>query len=131
MAELLDALQAEGIQTAVFSNKADEFCGKIVEHYFGKGKFTVIRGSRKGVPTKPDPAGVYALMQDIGADPKTTLFIGDSDVDILTGHNAHLLAMGVLWGFRGEAELTAVGADALAAKPEDILDHIHKANKPQ
>ena len=131
MAELLDTLQAEGIQTAVFSNKADEFCGKIVEHYFGKGKFTVIRGSRKGVPTKPDPAGVYALMQDIGADPKTTLFIGDSDVDILTGHNAHLPAMGVLWGFRGRAELTAVGADALAAKPEDILDHIHKANKPQ
>ena len=94
-------------------------------------QFTVIRGSRKGVPTKPDPAGVYALMQDIGADPKTTLFIGDSDVDILTGHNALLPAMGVLWGFRGEAELTAAGADALAAKPEDILDHIHKANKTQ
>lgn len=129
MAELLDALQAEGIQTAVFSNKADEFCGKIVEHYFGKGKFTVIRGSRKGVPTKPDPAGVYALMQDIGADPKTTLFIGDSDVDILTGHNAHLPAMGVLWGFRSEAELTAVGADALARTPEDILDYLHKANR--
>ena len=129
MAELLDALQAEGIQTAVFSNKADEFCGKIVEHYFGKGKFTVIRGSRKGVPTKPDPAGVYALMQDIGADPKTTLFIGDSDVDILTGHNAHLPAMGGLWGFRSEAELTAVGADALARTPEDILDYLHKANR--
>ena len=92
-------------------------------------KFTVIRGSRKGVPTKPDPAGVYALMQDIGADPKTTLFIGDSDVDILTGHNAHLPAMGVLWGFRGEAELTAVGADALARTPEDILDYLHKANR--
>ena len=81
------------------------------------------------MPTKPDPAGVYALMQDIGADPKTTLFIGDSDVDIRTGHNAHLPAMGVLWGFRGEAELTAVGADALAAKPEDILDYLHKANR--
>ena len=77
----------------------------------------------------PDPAGVYALMQDIGADPKTTLFIGDSDVDILTGHNAHLPAMGVLWGFRGEAELTAVGADALARTPEDILDYLHKANR--
>jgi len=29
-------------------------------------------------------------------------------------------------GFRGEAELTAVGADALAAKPEDILTYLHQ-----
>ena len=50
----------------------------------------------------------------------------DSDVDILTGHNAGLPALGVLWGFRGESELTAAGADALAAKPEDILAYLHQ-----
>ena len=43
-------------------------------------------------------------------------------MDILTGHNAHLPAMGVLWGFRGEAELTAAGAAALA----DTVDELHK-----
>lgn len=85
-----------------------------------------MRGSRPGVPTKPDPAGVYSLMADLGAGPQSTLFVGDSDVDILTGHNAGLPALGVLWGFRGEAELTAAGADALAAKPEDILTHLHQ-----
>ena len=79
-----------------------------------------------GVPTKPDPAGLYALMDEIGADRSATLFVGDSDVDILTGHNAGLPALGVLWGFRGEAELTAAGADALAAKPEDILTYLHQ-----
>ena len=105
--ELLAALKVEGVQTAVFSNKADAFCGKIIEHYFG-------------------PAGVYSLMADLGADPQSTLFVGDSDVDILTGHNAGLPALGVLWGFRGEAELTAAGADALAAKPEDILTYLHQ-----
>ena len=122
--ELLAALKAEGIQTAVFSNKADAFCGKIIEHYFGPGSFSLVRGSRPGVPTKPDPAGVYSLMADLGAAPESTLFVGDSDVDILTGHNAGLPALGVLWGFRGEAELTAAGADALAAKPEDILAYL-------
>ena len=120
--ELLDALKAEGIQTAVFSNKADPLCGKIIAHYFGTGRFELVRGNRPNVPTKPDPTGVYALMQDLGAEAASTLFVGDSDVDILTGHNAGLPAMGALWGFRGEAELTAAGADALAAVPMDILE---------
>ena len=124
--ELLDTLRANGIQCAVFSNKADAFCGKIIEHYFGAGKFALVRGSRPNVPTKPDPTGVYALMADLGAKPETTLFVGDSDVDILTGHNAGLPAMGALWGFRGRAELTAAGADALAAVPEDIFTYIQK-----
>ena len=92
--ELLAALKAEGVQTAVFSNKADAFCGKIIEHYFGPDSFSLVRGSRPGVPTKPDPAGVYSLMADLGADPQSTLFVGDSDVDILTGHNAGLPALG-------------------------------------
>lgn len=122
--ELLDALKAEGIQTAVFSNKADPLCGKIIEHYFGAGRFQIVRGNRPGVPTKPDPIGVYALMEDLGAKPESTLFVGDSDVDILTGHNAGLPAVGALWGFRGEAELSAAGADALAAVPGDILTFV-------
>ena len=53
----------------------------------------------------------------------------DSDVDILTGHNAQLPAMGALWGFRGRAELTAAGADALAEVPEDILRYVQEQNK--
>jgi len=124
--ELLDALRAKGVQCAVFSNKADPLCGKIIAHYFGTGRFDAVRGSRPGVPTKPDPAGLYALMDEIGADRSATLFVGDSDVDILTGHNAGLPAMGALWGFRGRAELTAAGADALAVVPEDIFTYIQK-----
>ena len=124
--ELLDELRAQGVQCAVFSNKADPLCGKIIAHYFGTGRFDAVRGSRPGVPTKPNPAGLYALMDEIGADRSATLFVGDSDVDILTGHNAGLPAMGALWGFRGRAELTAAGADALAAVPEDIFTYIQK-----
>ena len=70
--ELLDALRAKGIQCAVFSNKADPLCGKIIAHYFGTGRFDAVRGSRPGVPTKPNPAGLYALMDEIGADRSAT-----------------------------------------------------------
>lgn len=124
---LLDALRADGVQAAVFSNKADALCGKILAHYFGS-RFAAVRGSRPGVPTKPDPAGLLELMRTIGADPAATLFVGDSDVDILTGHNAGLPAMGALWGFRGEAELKQAGADYLAAAPADILELVRREN---
>lgn len=124
--ELLKELKAAGIQTAVFSNKADALCGKIIEHYFGPGAFSAVRGSRPGVPTKPDPTGLWDLMRQLNADPATTLFVGDSDVDILTGHNAGLPAMGAVWGFRGARELTAAGAEALAFRPGDILDYINQ-----
>ena len=46
--ELLDELQAAGVQCAVFSNKADPLCGKIIAHYFGTGRFAAVRGSRPG-----------------------------------------------------------------------------------
>ena len=63
----------------MFSNKADALCGGIIAHYFGTGRFDAVRGNRPGVPTKPDPTGLYALMTELGADPAATLFVGDSD----------------------------------------------------
>lgn len=55
IAALIDALNAAGVQCAVFSNKADPLCGKIIEHYFGAGRFVLVRGSRPGVPASPTP----------------------------------------------------------------------------
>ncbi|EJW94046.1 phosphoglycolate phosphatase [gut metagenome] len=59
-------------------------------------------------------------MQQLGANPKNTLFVGDSNVDILTAKNAGLASCGVLWGFRDAEELTQAGADFLAADVEDL-----------
>ena len=63
-------------------------------------------------------------MARMGAVPQTTLFVGDSDVDVFTAHNAGLPACGVLWGFRGKAELQNAGAERLVASPPELLDII-------
>ena len=111
--ELLDHLKAAGVQMAVYSNKADEFSKVIVEHYF-PGIFQLIRGKVDGVPVKPDPTGVRSVMKELGADPAETLFVGDSSVDIRTGHNAGMTTCGVTWGFRSRESLVEAGADNLA-----------------
>ena len=66
------------------------------------------------MPVKPDPTGVRSVMKELGADPAETLFVGDSSVDIRTGHNAGMTTCGVTWGFRSRESLVEAGADNLA-----------------
>ena len=111
--ELLETLKASGLQLAVYSNKADTFSRELVEHFFPV-IFNLVRGKVDGVPGKPDPAGIHGVMAELGATPEETLFVGDSSVDIQTGHNAGMEACGVTWGFRSRESLVEAGADYLA-----------------
>lgn len=117
--ELLAKLKAAGVQLAVYSNKADDFSRIIVEHYF-PNVFELVRGKVKDMPVKPDPEGIQAVMRELDADPETTLFVGDSSVDIRTGHNGGMKACGVTWGFRSKESLVEAGADLLADTVEAL-----------
>ena len=116
---LLEHLRAAGVQIGVFSNKADPLTKAVIRHYF-PGVFRHVRGAMPGCPVKPDPTGLRALLDAMQADPASTLFVGDSDVDVYTGHNGGLPVCGVLWGFRGRDELTRAGADHLAVDPRQL-----------
>ena len=127
MPALLVRLKAAGVQLAVFSNKADPLARQVVADYFDAALFDAVRGALPGVPTKPAPQGTLALMQAIGADPAATLYVGDSNVDVDTAHNAGLPCCGALWGFRTRQELTDAGAEHLAADAEELWNVIAKA----
>ena len=116
---LLAELKSRGVKLAVYSNKGDRFCGEIVEHFF-PGIFDVIRGKVDGVPVKPDPAGLALVMNALGAETATTLYVGDSNVDMETAKNGNLVSCGVTWGFRGRRELEEAGAVHLADTAEEL-----------
>ena len=84
MEQALDALRAMGLKLAVFSNKPDEFAGKVCEELFGN-RFDLVAGNRPGIPVKPDPTGLFAAVERLGVRPEECLYCGDSWVDVDTG----------------------------------------------
>ena len=119
MAELLQQLKAAGAQLAVCSNKADNFSRAIVEHYY-PGVFDLVPGNLNGMPVKPDPTVVREIMRDLDASYLSAMMVGDSSVDIQTGHNAGIKACGVTWGFRSRENLVEAAADAIADTPAEL-----------
>ncbi len=119
--ELLEQLQARGIKTAVITNKYDAAAQALVREYFGPLILATF-GQKEGVPIKPNPAQVLQAMHNFGVAPEECLFVGDSDVDMLTGTNAGNIPVGVLWGFRTKEELLSSGAKQIVSHPKQILD---------
>ena len=119
--EMLKALLNKGIKLAVYSNKADEYVGVILEKLFPDVSFLWYAGNREGYAPKPDVELMKVFLNRYNIMPEECLFIGDSNVDIQTAKNAEMRSCGVLWGFRTKQELEGEGADFIAAEPGDIL----------
>ena len=94
--------------------------------YPGTQYFTIVRGQMNGVAPKPAAEGTNALLQALHADPASTLYVGDSNVDVETAHNANLPCCGAVWGFRTREELNAAGAEYLAENSDELYDVIMK-----
>jgi len=65
---------------------------------------------------------VYEICRLLNITTDEVIFVGDTNVDIRTGKNAGVRTIGVLWGFRGRAEIEEAGADYIVNSAEEILN---------
>ena len=121
IAEALEELAAAGVRMGVLTNKNQAESETLVQRYFG-GLLTVVQGRTDDMPAKPEPPMTRALMRRLKAGPASTLMVGDTKVDIACGTNVGIATCGVLWGFRGQAELEAAGADWIVERPQQVVD---------
>ncbi len=120
--DMLDAVKKQGIRTAVLSNKDHSTAKKVSDELFEGGLIDLCMGARPGVPLKPEPDAVLEIIEHFGVLKDECLYVGDTATDIKTAKNAGLYSIGVLWGFRDEAELREAGADVIISNPMDIAE---------
>lgn len=119
---MLGALREAGTVLSVLTNKDHGAATPLVALYFGADTFQLVQGRIDAFPPKPEAPITQHVLAQLNADPARTLYVGDSNVDIETGHNAGLAACGVSWGFRGRVELEEAGADMVVDTPAELVD---------
>lgn len=117
--EALAALR-EQYPVAIVSNKPDGATKALCADFFPG---ICAMGQSDGCPRKPAPDMVLQAMKEIGAD--TCIYVGDSEVDILTAQNADVPCISVLWGFRDRKELTAAGGLHFCEKPSRLTETVN------
>ena len=120
--EMLKALKDRGIHLAVLSNKPDRQTVKVVKEIFGDNIFDYAQGQKDGIRRKPEPDGVWYLMEQMQVSKEECLYIGDSEVDLATGKAAGMKTILVSWGFRGRKALEEDGADCIVDSVDEILE---------
>lgn len=118
---LLETLREKRYHMAVVSNKFDGAVKELCGVYFG-ALLPVAVGERPGLAKKPAPDLVWDCLTELGADAGRAVYVGDSEVDILTAKNAGLPCLSVSWGFRDENFLKANGAGQIAGTVAELLE---------
>lgn len=120
---LLKKLKEAGMLTAVVSNKADSAVAELCERYFD-GLFDYAVGDRPGINKKPAPDSVNEVLNRLGVEKKDAVYIGDSDVDMMTARNSGLDEIIVTWGFKDEVFLREIGAQNISHSTDEVEAHI-------
>ncbi|MCQ4022685.1 MULTISPECIES: HAD family hydrolase [unclassified Ruminococcus] len=118
--DMLSRLQQNGVKINVLSNKPDEFVKNMLDKLFSGIKFDVAWGKMADFPTKPDPSSVLALINELSVSKSECIYVGDSNVDVITARNAGLDFCGVLWGFRTKEELENEGAKITVSSADEL-----------
>jgi len=118
--QMLVDLQKAGVTLAVLSNKPDTFVKSILDRLFPDVTFAIAWGKKEGFEIKPNPQSLNAMLSSLGADKSDVVYVGDSNVDVLTAKNGGIDFIGCAWGFRGEEELLQAGASKIAYSCEQL-----------
>lgn len=113
----LQELILSNIKLALLTTKAQAEADRILEHFNIHDKFDLVMGRREGIPNKPEPDSLLFICNELNSDPRNTLMVGDSEMDIRCGKNAGALTCAVTFGYRS-SELIEL------EEPDFIVDNL-------
>ena len=119
MPRLVSELKRRGIMTAVVTNKREDAAVRLMDRFF-PDCFTYVYGDGPDRQRKPSPDSVIKIMEQLGVEKQEAVYVGDSDVDLLTAYNAGIDSILVTWGYRSRPFLVDAGGRVIVDTPQEL-----------
>lgn len=121
IAELLDALHAQGKHTALATKKPGMFAIEILKALDLYHRFDTIQGASPEDSSEHKGYVVETALRELGVEDKSkAVLIGDTWYDCVGAAQAGIDCIGVLYGFGDPKKMEEHGAAAFAATMEDL-----------
>jgi len=122
--EVIERMHKQGIQIGVVTTKMRLTTERGLK-YVGLFDFVdAIVTIDDVVHAKPHPEPVSKAIGLLGADPASTIMVGDSTVDIESAIAAGAIAVGVAWSLKGEQILKDAGANHVIHDMRDLYSFV-------
>jgi phosphoglycolate phosphatase len=118
--EMLAALKDAGRALCVATSKRRDFAERVVDYLNLRPYLPKVYGALPGGGLDDKKDLLAEIMRVEGFDPTATTMVGDRFHDIHAAQANALRSIGVLWGYGGQAELQAAGADFIVATPAEV-----------
>jgi pyrophosphatase PpaX len=121
---LLGALAAAGVRTGVVTSKRRDTARTALEAVGLAHLVEVVAALEDTERHKPDPAPLLHGAQQLGADPRSCVYVGDAVVDVEAARAAGMAAVAVTWGAGERPSLEAAGPDAVLRTVSDLAAYL-------
>lgn len=125
---LLQSLTAASYKVAVVSNKNQAEVTALCDHFFPH-QIEASIGTSPTVARKPATVMIDLALDTLASRRQTTLYVGDSEVDVATAANAGLTLLSATWGYRSADYLREKGAQRLITQPRDVWRYLQQVNR--
>lgn len=120
--EVVERLYGQGLRLGIVTTKIRPSTMMTLEKFGLEPYMSAIVTVNDVQNPKPHPEPVLTAIEKIGCDPRTTLMIGDSPVDIQAAKAAGVKAAAVAWSLKGEEKLREYGPDYILEDMRDLYD---------
>lgn len=117
LAELREAYAG---RVFICTAKSQPFAQAVADHFGFSPHLAGVYGAHPDGQFEDKADLIAHMITAVGIDPATAIMVGDRSYDIIAARKNGMAALGVLWGYGSEVELTQAGAHALCAAPDEL-----------